>query len=166
MEKPTCRVILYQGTSIIDRLVRLQTRSKYSHAAIALTPAGGEFTHTYESTWKTGVHCRNFSRADWSADWFIIELRQDQYDKLKNWLDLWVNQNARYDTIAICRFLTRRRGKSDTRWFCSELVFAALQHVGITLLRDTEAWEVSPGLLSKSPLLELDGRRCGPQPEH
>jgi hypothetical protein len=41
----------------------------------------------------------------------------------------------------------------NARWFCSELVFAALAHAGVHLFARIEPWAVSPGLLAISPLL-------------
>jgi hypothetical protein len=64
-----------------------------------------------------------------------------------------------YDYLSVARFISRRSESihSKEKWFCSEFVFAAFQAAGLNLLRDTEAWEVSPGLLSKSPLLKAEG---------
>jgi hypothetical protein len=60
-----------------------------------------------------------------------------------------------YDWWSIIRFVSRRRMPHNDRWFCSELVFAALSHAGVRLLERIAPWEVSPGLLSISPLLRL-----------
>ena len=58
-----------------------------------------------------------------------------------------------YDYWAIVRFVSRRRMPDNDRWFCSELVFAALAHVGVRIFERIEPWAVSPGLLAISPLL-------------
>ena len=60
-----------------------------------------------------------------------------------------------YDYTMVARFISRRTESIRTKdkWFCSELVFAAFLHAGLPLLRDTQPWEVSPELLSKSPYL-------------
>jgi hypothetical protein len=43
-----------------------------------------------------------------------------------------------------------QKRKSMGKWFCSELVFAAIAKAGIPLFKLTEPWEVSPNMLSKS----------------
>ena len=61
-----------------------------------------------------------------------------------------------YDYTMVARFISRRQASRRTsgKWFCSELVFAALQKAGVDLLARTEPWEVSPGQLARSPLLK------------
>lgn len=63
----------------------------------------------------------------------------------------------RYDYTMVARFVTRRQEsrKSSGKWFCSELVFASVCKAGLDLFRATEPWEVSPGLLARSPFLAL-----------
>jgi len=58
-----------------------------------------------------------------------------------------------YDYKAVMRFVSRRPASDNERWFCSELVFAALQSAGISLLSRISAAAVSPGMLALSPLL-------------
>lgn len=59
----------------------------------------------------------------------------------------------KYDYTMVIRFITREQETraSSGKWFCSELVFAAFLAAGIALLARTEAWEVCPGLLARSP---------------
>ena len=63
-----------------------------------------------------------------------------------------------YDFLSIARFLIRSqsRRKESGRWFCSELVFAALRKAGVDLLERIEPCDVSPGMLALSPRLILD----------
>jgi len=55
----------------------------------------------------------------------------------------------------VARFVSRRQASRASRgkWFCSELAFAAARKGGVHLLKNVEPWEVSPGGLSRSPLL-------------
>ena len=59
-----------------------------------------------------------------------------------------------YAFLDLVGFLTRD-GKDEDRgaWFCSELVFAAIEAGGVTLLREIPPFMVSPALLALSPLL-------------
>lgn len=59
-----------------------------------------------------------------------------------------------YDYWGAFRFLSRDRLPENDRWFCSELVYAALQAAQVELLERVEAWQVSPGLLARSPRLK------------
>lgn len=55
-----------------------------------------------------------------------------------------------YDYAGVARFISRRRGPSDARWFCSEFVAATCATVGRFLFHETEPHEVPPGLLPRS----------------
>jgi hypothetical protein len=84
-------------------------------------------------------------------------MSQDQTSRLREFAHQHIGKP--YDYLSVARFISRRSESihSKEKWFCSEFVFAAFQAAGLNLLRDTEAWEVSPGLLSKSPLLHPEG---------
>jgi len=60
-----------------------------------------------------------------------------------------------YDFTSVLRFISRRqeRRTDSGKWFCSELVFAALQKGGVNVLERIQPWAVSPGMLACSPLL-------------
>jgi len=53
----------------------------------------------------------------------------------------------------VFRFVTRWRKEQDEKWFCSELVFQAFKEAGVDLLERIECSQVSPTVLSFSPLL-------------
>jgi uncharacterized protein YycO len=144
------RVVLFRSRSFISRLIRWQTRSQYSHAAV-LTDEGA----LVESVEGKGV----ISTANWQkpaeADVFLVwPMSTDQANTGVGFLSAQIGKP--YDWLMVLRFVTRRQAsrRSSGKWFCSELVFAAFQKAGIELLRDTEPWEVSPGLLARSPLLK------------
>lgn len=59
----------------------------------------------------------------------------------------------KYDYLGVARFVTRRPSKGNEKWFCSELVFEAFRRAGVNLFHRIEAWEVSPSMISYSPLL-------------
>lgn len=148
---PRVFIVLYSGSSLISRLIRWQTRSEYSHAALL-----------FEDDWF--IEAREFSRVHAtlglqrkkgeSVDIFTVEgMTFDQVHELRAFA---VRQlGKKYDYRMVARFLSRRQQDRASRrkWFCSELVFAAFRHAGVSLLRATEPWEVSPGLLARSPAL-------------
>jgi len=64
-----------------------------------------------------------------------------------------------YDWRSVFRFLTREKAGTPGRWFCSELVVAALERGGVRLL-NMPAWAVAPGHLAWSTRLRrVDDRR-------
>lgn len=143
------KVVLFRGKGCVASLIKWQTRSRYSHAAI-LTSDGT----LIQSQGKPGVH----AIPDWiqTRDAELFDVQGLKWEDENTALSFLSDQIGKpYDFLMVARFVSRlqENRKSSGKWFCSELVFAALQKAGVDLLRDTEPWEVSPGLLSKSPLL-------------
>jgi len=144
----TPRVLLFRGKGVISSLIRWQTRSIYSHAAILTAP-----DELIESWQGSGVQRRTVKQVD------LADVDQFEVDGMND--TMWAvaiafmtkELGCGYDYASIAAFVTRRNAGSPTRWFCSELVFAAIAAAGVQLFRDTQAWEVSPGMLSKSPKL-------------
>lgn len=148
---PQITIALFRGPGIVSRLIRWQTRSAYSHAAIVM-PCG----NVIESREGKGV--RQLTKLEPTAkeriDLFTVEVTETQLQDIAWFLNEQLGK--KYDWTMVARFVTRRQESrsSSEKWFCSELVFAAFQQAGIDLLRATEPWEVSPGLLARSPLLQ------------
>lgn len=148
---PQVTVALFRGPGIVSRLIRWQTRSAYSHAAIVL-PSGAVIE---SREWK-GV--RQLPKLEpqngEEIDLFTVEVTETQLEEIAWFLNSQLGKA--YDWTMVARFVTRRQESRSSagKWFCSELVFAAFQQAGIDLLRATEPWEVSPGLLARSPVLQ------------
>lgn len=142
-----CRVLLFRGRGIISALIRWQTRSVYSHAAI-LMPDG----NIIESWQGEGVRTKKLT--DWSnIDQFeVVGMTREQWIYAIEFARLQIGRG--YDYLGVIRFVSRKSLPANKRWFCSELVFAALKQVGVSLLERIDAGEVSPGLLANSPLLK------------
>lgn len=143
------RILLYQGKSVISRIIRWQTRSRYSHAAIELDSrqiieawhVGGVrlLESVYEGhTPRTVVDC------------FEVDGDYDG-DAVEGWLLRQVGQ--KYDFTAIARFMSRRDHPTNGKWFCSELTAEAFKIGGLELLRRIPPSHISPRDLSLSPLL-------------
>lgn len=142
------RVLLFHGRGLISALIRWQTRSEYSHAAIMLDD--GSIIEAWQGA---GVRkLPGLKRGTEGIDAF--ELTQPcNHLAVLEFLDTVLVDNHGYDYLGVFRFVTRRRAKQNKKWFCSELVFAAIQAGGLNLFERTEPWEVSPGLLARSPYL-------------
>ncbi len=144
------KILLHRGRGAISKLIQWQTRSPYSHASLLFD--NGQVVEAREFK---GV--RWLKRPDWEKeeiDVFEVETTPEQNSAI--WIFVNCQCGKPYDYTMVARFVSRRQEtrKSSGKWFCSELVFAAFQKAGIELLARTEPWEVSPGLLAKSPLLK------------
>jgi len=143
---------LHSANSIFDKIIRWQTRSKYSHVSISLEKDVIEATRFY------GV--RKFQKYKFKKDEYIdmysTEVTSEQFRKISQFL--YAQVGKKYDITMVLRFLSRESesGGSKDKWFCSELIYAAFEHAGISLLNNTKAWEVSPGLLSRSTMLHYE----------
>lgn len=140
-------VLLFRGRGLISALIRWQTRGEVSHAAF-LTPEGG----IIEAWQGAGVRCRTLDDWDGVEAYSVVGVTDEQWPRII--ASAWGELGCGYDYASIVRFLTRTRAPSNTRWFCSELVFAKIfSSTGIALLGRTTASEESPQSLRKSPLL-------------
>lgn len=142
----TPSILLFRGRGAVSALIRWQTRSVYSHAAI-LMPDG-----RIVEAWQ-GAGVRTTTLSDWQGiDRFAVpSLTDAQWRAASTFALRQVGQG--YDYAGVARFLSRRDTPENGRWFCSELVFAAIQHAGLNLLERIPPAEVSPGHLALSPLL-------------
>lgn len=158
---PECKpvwidVLLYRGRGFGSSLIRWQTRSPYTHAALRFPgpacqgPAGDVIIEALQGC---GVIRRRWNEDDDGlCDAYRVGWISDEgYALAKEWAFAQVGKP--YDWLAIARFITRRRHYSGARWFCSELVFETFLRADVRLLARTEAWEVSPGMLARSPIL-------------
>lgn len=151
-------IALYKGTSFLSRLIRWFTWSEYSHAAWLC-----EDGSVIEAWQGGGVrHVASLGaqhKAGTPVDMFFVYGHGDnllttcQRNAVENFLLEQVGE--KYDYLGILGFLSRKRMEAHDAWFCSELIFKALNHAGIYPLLRTPACKVSPGLLAISPLLKF-----------
>jgi len=145
-------LLLFRGRGLLSALIRWQTRGKYSHAAIQMRD--GRIVESWP-----GVGVRAKTITDWEGiDRFDIPTMDDtQWDHAIAFMLSRVGK--KYDMWAIIRFISRKNMPKNNRWFCSEIVFSALQSAGVELLQRIESWAVSPWMLGISPLITPDGRQ-------
>lgn len=147
------KILLFRGRGLIASLIKFQTRSEYSHAAICLGDS-----RVVEATYVKGVNTSpTLTGFKGAVDTFEVETTPTQDAVIEQFLVQQVGKL--YDLTMCIRFFTRKQAtrKTKGRWFCSELVFAAFQAAGIDLFKQTEPWAVSPGMLARSPLMKLVG---------
>lgn len=145
------KVLLFRGKGFVSWLIRVQTRSQYSHAAILV-----DDKWLYEAWQFEGVRKKEF---DWKKtegiDFYEINgLTPERKAKMLEYLESRLGNE--YDYKGVIRFVTRRKSKSDDADFCSEYIFDASEAAekGWWLAR-TEGWEVSPGLIGRVTALML-----------
>jgi uncharacterized protein YycO len=146
-------VSLHKAHGFFDKLIKWQTRSEYSHAAILLSEN--------EIVEARGLHgVRQLSefhfKKNEEIDIYSVEVTDEQAAKITSFVNAQLGKA--YDWTMVIRFVTRKQATlgSINRWFCSEIIYAAFEQAGVDLLQQTEPWEVSPGLLSRSPLLKFE----------
>jgi hypothetical protein len=140
-------VLLFRGRGIISSLIRWQTRGTYSHAAFLLRD--GRIVEAWQGR---GVHVRELDSFDGIARFSIPEMTDEQWDVALGYALSQVGKG--YDYWGVLRFLSRRMQPENDRWFCSELVVESLNQAGVYPFKRTRPSEVSPGLLSISPILK------------
>lgn len=154
---------LHRGTGLVSKAIQWQTRSPYSHVSVMCRNGCG-----IEAREGKGVRVTTdwlkFKAPGERVDLFVVEVTPAQADSIEAFLLDQVGK--KYDWTMVFRFVSRQQASRDEsgKWFCSELAFAAFQQAGVDLLRDTQPWEVSPGLLGKSPLLRLVYEENPPAP--
>lgn len=153
-ETPALMVALHSAPGFIGRAIRWQTRSQYSHASLYLPGQG-----IIEAREGKGVrHISDFELKEGERiEIYRIEGIADA-DANFAWEFAQAQIGKGYDWTMVLRFVSRRQESrsSSEKWFCSELVYAALKAAGVDLLRATDPWEVSPGLLGRSPRLSYN----------
>lgn len=145
----TLRIGLHCSTGWVSKLIQFQTRSIYSHASLIL-----DDDSILEAMQGRGVvHDRQLTDCRESVHLFKPVFLPRIHGAALTFARSQVGKP--YDYTMVARFVSRQQEKRETqgKWFCSELVYAAFASGGGELFRDTEPWEVSPGLLAKSPYL-------------
>lgn len=141
----------YQGKGFVSRLIRWQTRSKYSHVSIEIDGIN------YEA-WQDGVIKRRWDeghRPGTKVTVFEVKGHPVPALVLKA---LKAQLGKGYDYRAVARFLTRRKVQLDSRWFCAELVAWCLAYGGVVLQHLPPSY-LSPRDVCMSPALEPVGTR-------
>lgn len=135
--------LLYTGKSLLSRIIRIKTWSRFSHAEVYI--GDGKAITSRE----TGTKYYEFTR-----DNLTCVLRPNSsldVEAGKRWFDTVVGQ--RYDTFGLLRFFTIGE-QSKEKQFCSEAVTRFYRAAGFNPFAERiDADLVSPGMLFTSPNL-------------
>lgn len=145
------KILAYRGKSWISKVIRWQTRSKYSHIAIELDNG------SVIEAWHVGgvAHNKDFRTVHTKGtlvDVFDITIKIDEIAISAFLLD---QVGKKYDFGSIVRFMSRRAEPKDEKWFCSELAMEGVSAGEVNLLERIPASHVSPGQIVTSPLLRF-----------
>jgi uncharacterized protein YycO len=142
------KVALFKNRDgLFARWIQWQTDSPYCHAALVFND-----TILVEARVGKGVVEVPFKPSP-VVDLYEIEGLSDE-DIGVIWDFTRAQLGKGYDYWGAFRFISRDKLPENDRWFCSELVYAACQAAQLDLLERVEAWQVSPGLLARSPVLK------------
>lgn len=110
--------------SIIDKSIRMWTRSKYSHVEFLFNTDVMFSSAPYEGT----RFYRDYDLSNY--DIFYIDVTKAQNEKLYHYC---ISENGcKYDWLGIIltQIVSMNR-ESKNKWFCSEFLIAGLKHIGI-----------------------------------
>lgn len=133
--------VLFRGRGLCSALIRWQTRSCYSHAALVVSVRPLRIIEA----WHKGVHEKNLTDIS-NVDFFEVGAPVDEAKAIGF---ARAQLGCRYDYSGVIRFLTKVRAKRNEKWFCSEIVAEALKAGGVALLRKSSAF-IAPEHLSWS----------------
>ena len=164
-----------RGISLTSKAIKFLTRGPYSHSAFlfdknteaacsALVKLGfdfGELEHISDGSvveaWMPKV--RSTPRLSFGheigtvVDIFELRVPLSQIEETLLVKSLVPEIGTPYNRRDVLRFITRRPGNLDDTWFCSELLFQKFLDIMRALLAQTQAWEVSPSWIQRSPFL-------------
>lgn len=145
------RVLLFTGGDPIAALVRWQSRSHYSHAALLIPGT----TTVIESYPFRGVRKRELTAKDWERihAYRVPDMTVKQWAGAVQFCESQMGMG--YDWRNVLRFVSRVPARENNRWFCSELVFEAIRRTYRRVL-NMSAEYVNPGHLADSTLMERD----------
>ena len=164
----TVYILAYKGNRFIDKLIQWYEWGKYGHVMLAyhINPIIRQ-TYIYEDAGTPVMPHKNLKsgarkgfikdlhpkyRAK-DIDIFSIAVKDEQYVKIRNWVDTQINNKVKYDYLDFLGFILRNKDFDDPHKFvCSTFVFEAFKKAGITLL-NIPTYKVTPTLLCASPLL-------------
>lgn len=181
-------ILLFQGTSLLSRVIRWGSRSVYSHAGFAawwdrrllVFQASGRGAEVLPVSSAVDAY-------DGQVDWYSLRpehrLPKEAEDQLITHAVTLLGRS--YSGVGLVHLMWRMalgrfRGRADPKacpdsLFCSQYVSYCFRMVGPDLVLDTDDGSTSPADLSNSPLLERRGvlhadpfakaaRRAGPIP--
>ncbi len=147
-------IVFSRDNSLVSKIIRLRTLSQWSHVGILSGYHRGVHL-VISARWKGVVE--DILEYDWPKTRQVLRVRGITEAEVRTIVGFCKMQlGKRYDFCGLLDFLTFQKHQSDDRWFCSELVYAALRYAGIDIFRGRKDRAfVSPGDIYENPLLEI-----------
>lgn len=145
------KILAYRGRGLISKAIQWQTRSPYSHVAIEL-PNGLVIEAWHKGGVSQSPSYRTLHTGGTKVDVFGIDIKFDLH-RVERFLTEQIGK--KYDFNAVARFISRRDEPADDKWFCSELVLAAMPF----LLRHIPPSHTTPRDITLSPYLTRETSR-------
>ena len=142
------KILMFRGGDWISWLVRVQTRSPYSHTGL-LRSCGCCVIEAYPGA---GVRVRKLTEADWGRiDAFDVpSLSPAGWEVAEAFALSQLGKS--YDWRGVFRFVDKLPALHNDKWFCSEFVHGSIAQGGVRLLERIESEAVSPAMVPLSPL--------------
>ena len=151
--RPGDRVFRREDT-LASKIVRLRTLSQWSHCGIVI----GRQDNTVKclsATFKHGVTVDNLR--EWGRKIQILRMENITGKQLDDMIDFCIRQvGKKYDYCGLFDFLFMQKLQSDSRWFCSELIYSAMLSIDVDIFKGRKcSGIVSPGDLYENPKLNF-----------
>jgi hypothetical protein len=168
-------VLLFRGHSLFSYLIKVRTRSVYSHAGIVqrIRTNGHDRVWLIESLEPFGVRLYPLERyiaAGESIDWFQLTDQSINREKIADYAmqavgDLYAIRGLLAHFTILGHFLSRlkfmaklsARANRREKYFCSQLVAAALAHAGFHPDEGLVPIETDPGAVARFTCLQRRG---------
>ena len=150
------QVALYRPVYWIDKTICFFSRGDYSHASIVLSDGSVIEAKPFDNVHH--VSSVVFNRVKGSIiELYDLNMDESQEKILVDFLNAQIGKKYDFPSVlGIILDASREGRKQRAKWFCSELVFAALEKAGILLLERTFHWKVTPVMLSLSNVLKFN----------
>lgn len=144
-------IILVNGTSIVSRIIKFITKSKYSHVALAISDS-----HVVEIDWKYRVQVRTIQHKHFDVYRLNRDLTTEEIFMLLNYSYSLIG--LKYDFLKIFSLLIeiifKKRGKrlfnNPKKLICSDIVDSGYKRIGVDLVSNFNEQDTTPDDISKS----------------
>ena len=149
-----------KGISLASRIIRWkQWGYPYTHLAYIGTEIDDPDNPTVIEAWWSGVEkCKLSKNHTPGTEYSIFSYDVISAEATANERFMHAQIGKSYDYRGLLGFVFYSKALDEkSRWWCSEILFAAALKTSVCLFRDTDPAEVDPRLFLKSPRLIHEG---------
>ena len=147
------KIAQYKGKSWVSKAIKFVTRGQYSHTAIML--ADDCIVEAWEGSNSVRVieSLAEGHKPGTPVDIYSVRMGSEQERVFREFVLAQVGK--KYDYWGIFGFLRRKDLQRGESWFCSELFAAGCEKAGVTLLKNVRPSQVSPSMVTRSPITQF-----------